>query len=92
MTTEIMKLDIEITSEEMQTIIQRKVKEVIAEQVKSYASDSYIKERVKAVWKEAANSMIDEVLKDSGLLRAKISAEIERKLRAQLAVAMKNAS
>ena len=54
--------------------------------------DSYIKERVKEHWKAAVDALVAEALNDSKALREKIAAELEKKLRAQLAAALKNAA
>ena len=86
-----MKLEIEITEEELRSAIERKVRTAVADQTNSYGTDTYIKEQVKAHWKAAVDALVDEALKDSTVLREKIAAELEKKLRAQLAAALKNA-
>ena len=87
-----MKLEIEITEEELRSAIERKVRTAVADQAFCYGTDVYIKEQVKAHWKAAVDAMVDEALKDSTVLREKIAAELEKKLRAQLAAALKNAA
>jgi len=87
-----MKLEIEITEEELRSAIERKVRTSVADQTFCYGTDVYIKEQVKAHWKAAVDAMVDEALKDSTVLREKIAAELEKKLRAQLAAALKNAA
>lgn len=89
---EIMKLEIEITEEELRSAIERKVRTVVADQANSYGADTYIKEHVMARWKEVVDALVDEALNDSTGLRKKIAAELEKKLRAQLAAALKNAA
>lgn len=83
------KLNIDITSEELQKILQHKVKEAIAEHIASYSSTLYIRERVKTLWTSTVDTIVNEALKDSEMLRSKITAELEKKLRAQLAIALK---
>lgn len=87
-----MKLEIEITEEEIKSAMERKVRAAIADQTNAYRTDEYIKERVKEHWKNAADAMVQEILKDSAVLREKIRAEVERKLRIQVAAAIKAAS
>ena len=87
-----MKLEIEITEDELRSAIERKVRTAVADQTNSYGTDAYIKEQVKAHWKAAVDALVDAALKDSTVLRAKIAAELERKLRAQLTAALKNAA
>ena len=87
-----MKLEIEITEEELRSAIESKVRTAVADQTNNYATDTYIKERVKAHWKSAIEALVEEALKDSSVLREKIATELEKKLRAQLAAALKNAA
>ena len=85
-----MKLEIEITEEELKSAIERKVRTAVADQTNSYGTDNYIKEQVKAHWKAAVDALIIDALKNSRKLREKIASELEKKLRAQLAAAIKN--
>ena len=84
-----MKLEIEITEDEIRSAVERKVRTAVADQTNQWGVDSYIKERVKEHWKLAIDALVSEALADSESLRAKIAGEIEKKLRAQLAAALK---
>lgn len=84
-----MKLEIEISEEEIKSAIERKVRVAVADQTNQWSVDNYIKERVKESWKGAVEALIAEALSDSQKLREKIAAELERKLRAQLSAAIK---
>ena len=86
-----MKLQIEITEEEIKSAIERKARTAIADQTNSYSTDAYIRDQVKANWKAAVDHLIVEVMYDSQEMRKKIMAEFERKLRLQLAAALKSA-
>lgn len=86
-----MKLEIEITEEEVRSAIERKVRTAIADQTNTYATDTYIRDQVKAHWKAAVDRLVAEALNDSRVLREKIASELERKMRLQLAAAIKNA-
>jgi Na+-translocating ferredoxin:NAD+ oxidoreductase RnfG subunit len=85
------KLEIEITEEEIRSAIERKVRTAIADQNNHYGTDKYIKEQVNAHWKAAIDVMISEAMSNNTVLREKIAAEQEKKLRAKLAAALKNA-
>lgn len=87
-----MKVEIDISEEELRTSVERKVRSAISNQANTYAADSYIKEQVNTLWKSSVDALIAEALSNSGVLREKIASEIERKLRAQLAAAIKNAA
>lgn len=87
-----MKLEIEITEDEIRGAIERKVRTAVADQTNSYGTDVYIKDQVKAHWKAAVDALILEALHDSGALRKKIAVELEKKLRAQLTAAVKNSA
>jgi hypothetical protein len=43
-----MRLDIEITEDEIRSAIERKVRTAIADQTNNYNTDTYIKDQVKA--------------------------------------------
>jgi hypothetical protein len=87
-----MKLEIEITEEEIKSAVERKVRAAIADQTNQWNADQFIKDRVKAHWGSAIDALVLEVLNDSKSLREKVAAEFEKKLRAQLSAAMKNAA
>ena len=84
-----MKLEIEITEEEIKSAIERKVRTAIADQSNQWHVDSYIKSQVGVKWKETVDSMITELLQDSPVLREKIVKSIEAKLRSQVIALMK---
>ena len=87
-----MKLEIEITEDEIRSVVERKVRVAIADQTNQWNVDSYIKECVKEHWRSAVDALVSEALNDSKLLREKIAIEIEKKLRAQLTATLKNVS
>lgn len=87
-----MKIEIEITADEIKSSIERKVRTAVADQTNNYGSDRFIRDKVNEHWKKVAEGLVVEELKDSNTLREKIAAQIEKKIRAQLQVAMKQAS
>ena len=84
-----MKLEIEITEDEIRSAVERKIRVAVADQSNQFGADEYIKKQVKAQWQTAVDAMILAALNNSQALRDKIAAELERKIRAQLAAAMK---
>lgn len=84
-----MKLEIEITEEELRSAVERKVRTAVADQTNQWNVDSYIKEQVKNHWQKAVDSLVFECLHDSAALREKIRVQVENKLRAQVAAAIK---
>jgi len=84
-----MKLEIEITEEEIKSAIERKVRTAIADQTNQWNVDTYIKDRVSAHWKEAVDDLVKEYLNDSVRMREKIVKSIEAKLRGQVTALMK---
>ena len=85
-----MKLEIEITEEEIRGEVARKVRAAISDQSNHWHSVDYIKDQVKAQWKTAVDAIIQDVLNNSQVIREKVEAEVERKIRAQLASLMKS--
>ena len=84
-----MKLEIEITEDEIRSAVERKIRVAVADQSNQWGADEYIKKQVKAQWQTAVDAMILDALNNSQALRDKIAAELERKIRAQMAAAMK---
>ena len=87
-----MKLEIEIAEDEIRSAVERKIRVAVADQSIQWGADEYIKKQVKEQWQTAVNAMIFDALNNSQALRDKIAAELERKIRAQLAAAMKAVS
>lgn len=86
-----MKLEIEITEDEIKSAIGDKVKEAIREQANKWGIEHEIKAQVKTHWNQAVDSLIKEALLDSKSLRQKIATALENKIRAQLTAALRNA-
>jgi hypothetical protein len=86
--SEEMKLEIEITEEEIKSAVERKVRTAIADQTNQWGTDLYIRNQIAASWKKVVDQMINDALSKSPIMQAKIEAEIEAKLRRQLAAIM----
>ena len=86
-----MKLEIEITEEEIRKAIEGKVRQTISNQISYYGTDLFIKELVQKHWKESVETFVKEAVCDSAVMRKKIAEEIQRKIRSQLTAAMKAA-
>jgi hypothetical protein len=84
-----MKLEIEITEEELKNAVERKVRTAVADQTNQWGTDTYIKKRVEEHWKAAVDSLVQEALSNSDVLRKKIAEELERKLRNQLSAVIR---
>ena len=87
-----MKLEIEITEEEIRSAIERKIRVALADETKGYAAEDYIKTQIKAQWKVTVDNTIKELLADSDTLRKTIATELEKKIRSQLAAALREQS
>ena len=87
-----MKVEIEITEEEIKSAIERKVRTAIADQTSNYGVEQYIKESVKSKWKEVADRMVEEYLSDSEKLKAKVISEVDKKLKAKIQAVMNMAT
>jgi len=85
-----MKLEIEITEDEIRSEVERKIRSAISDQSNHWHADDYIKNQVKAKWQTAVDAIIQDVLNNSQVVREKVEAEVERKIRAQLASLMKS--
>ena len=84
-----MKLEIEITEEEIKSAVERKVRTAIADQTNQWGTDRYIKEAVSAKWKDVVDQIVLDCLQNSEQMKAKILTQIEAKLRGQLNTVMR---
>jgi len=84
-----MKLEIEISEDEIRSELDRKIRAAISDQSNHWHANDYIKNQVKANWQTAVDSIIQDVLNNSQVIREKVEAEVERKIKAQLAALMK---
>ena len=87
-----MKVEIEITEEEIKSAIERKVRTAIADQTSNYGVEQYIKESVRSKWKEVVDRMVEEYLSDSEKLKAKVISEVDKKLKAKIQAVMNMAT
>jgi hypothetical protein len=86
-----MKVEIEIPEDDLVAAIEKKVRQYVAAEAASWQVGEYIRDRIREKWKAAADLVIAEVLDNGPELRAKIAEEIEKKLRAQLTAALRQA-
>lgn len=86
-----MKFEIEIPEDDLVAAIEKKVRQYVAAEAASWQVGEYIRDRIRERWKATADSVITEVLDNGPELRAKIAEEIEKKLRAQLTAALRQA-
>lgn len=84
-----MKIQVTVTEEAIRSAIESKVKLAINEATNGYSADNYIKEQVKLHFKSSVDTLIQDVLKNSPKLREKVTAEVEKKIRSQLAAVIK---
>lgn len=85
-----MKLEIEITEDEIRSEVERKIRAAISTQSNYWNADKYIKDQVQSRWDATVSAIIQDVLNNSQVIREKVEAEVERKIRAQLASLMKS--
>lgn len=86
-----MKFVIDIPESKLNAALEQKVSALVASEVASWVVRDYIVARIREQWQQAADALVAEALASGPALRAKITEEIEKKLRAQLAAAMKQA-
>ena len=82
-------LEIEITEAEIQAAAKERVLGAVRTFISNRYIDGYINEEIKSQWGETVGPMVQEALRNSPTLKEKIATEIEKKLRAQIATAMK---
>ena len=85
-----MKLEIEITEEEIKSALAHKVRAVVASYNNAWNAESYIKNEVEKVWKESVKALIDEMLRDPMALKELINKAVEAKVKARVTAALKS--
>ena len=85
----ILKLEIEITEDEIRSAIERKIRVAVADETNSYRAVDAIKSAVKTQWAEVMDRLVKEALNDTPALRKKIEAAISAKLKGQITALMK---
>ena len=84
-----MKFEVEISEETLRAACNDKVKLEISRFVQSYQCEDGIRTKVRAAVPTTIDAIIGDVLSNSSELRAKVVAEIERKMRLQIAAVMR---
>ena len=84
-----MKLEIEVTEEQIKSAIERQVRVAIAEYSKAYWNEQGIKDAIKKYWQETVEKVVLEELSNSTAIRAKVQTAMENKMKAQLTAMLK---
>ena len=88
-----MKIEVEITQEEIYEAVIEKMRstavKAIADRVNKYYTARFITDMVDQSFKVAVRNFIDTEVANSDALKAKVSAELEKKLRSQLSSALR---
>ena len=84
-----MKLEIEVTEDEVRSAIERKVRVAISEHVENYWTQNSIKEVIKNHWSDAVDSIVREELANSDKIREAVQKSLESKIKSQLTALLK---
>ncbi|MDP2682031.1 MAG: hypothetical protein Q8P28_04370 [Deltaproteobacteria bacterium] len=84
-----MKIEIEVTEEEIKNAIERKVRVAIANQENAWGFDEYIRGEVKKAMPQVVDKLISECLSDHSGIKNKIIEKIERAMTAKIQAALK---
>ncbi len=79
-----MKIEIEITEDDIAKNIVPKIKSAMVEIIGGYQFNDTFKSEIKKKLYSGLGQMIDEQLKNSALIEAKITEEIQAKIKRQL--------
>lgn len=79
-----MKIEIEITEEEIKSALERKVRTAIAGITESYRGESAIKDEVKKAWDFHMQKIVADVMKDETAIRQRVVDALEAKIKGQL--------
>jgi hypothetical protein len=84
-----MKIEIEITEEEIKNAIERKVRVAIADQTNVWGFDDYVKGEVKKAIPLAVDKLISECLSNHDGIKNKVIEKIEKAMTAKVQAALK---
>lgn len=84
-----MKIEIDVSVEEIQTALQKQVAESVARQLSGYESRDYITAQIKVQWRAATDDAIRDAMADSPAIKTAVRQELEKKLKAQISKLMK---
>ena len=84
-----MKLEIEITEDEIKSALAHKVRAAIASQNNAWNAENFIKDEVEKVWKNAVRALIDDMLRDPKAIKDMIDKAVEGKVKARVTAALK---
>ena len=87
-----MKIEIEISDEMIRAALEETVTNHVREVLRGWAIPDEVKRMVKERWPEVVGAMIDDQVADHERLREQIADEMARKLRLQVAAALKIAT
>ena len=87
-----MKIEIEISDEMIRAALEETVIKQVREVLRGWPIPDEVKRMVKDRWPEVVGAMIDDQVADHEGIRKQIADEMARKLRLQVAAAMKIAT
>ncbi len=87
-----MKIEIEISDEMIRAELEETIIKQVREVLRGWTIPDEVKRMVKERWPEVVGAMIDDQVADHERLREQIADEMARKLRLQVAAALKLAT
>lgn len=84
-----MKFEFEISDDDVKAAIEKRISAAIHESLNGWVLREHIAAQIKSTLTGAADAMVAKVLEGHDEMRSIIIEEVQRKLRAQIAAAMK---
>lgn len=86
-----MKIEFEISDDDLRAHLHDTIRIQVNSVLDIWSVKDQVEKMVKQQWPDAIRGVIDEMVSDHAAIRAKIAEEIAKKLRAQVAAALKQA-
>lgn len=86
-----MKIEFEISDDDLRAHLHDTIRIQVNSVLAHWSTKDQVEKMVKQQWPDAIRGVIDEMVSDHAAMRAKIAEEIAKKLRAQVAAALKQA-
>lgn len=84
-----MKIEVEVSEQEIKEAIERRIKHVICNELSGYLGCSTLKKKMQDIADEALDSAVRRIISDSGKIEQSVTSELEKIIRKRTIVALK---
>jgi hypothetical protein len=75
-----MKIEIEVTEQDIKEAVERRIKKTVCEEMVGYISDKLIRSKMEELANQAVENAVKKVASESKSIEARVRAELEKKI------------